>query len=363
MATFLAAMYWAWENRKTVAVAFVLCLVFSCGCYSGCRCDRAVHAPGPVGATGWLKDPADVERVLATMPRPEFATAAPLLVANADPKKDALLYEIAAKQLGHPLEAYNQNPVGCCVGEGWALGHRIKALVDRASGKAVEDRDISHSFIYAASRVTVNDGSCPIRPTRRNPYGDGSRGAWAAKACSTIGVVSCEEAGETNQKPGHARQWAYQGPPKALLEKAGAHKSECTASRVKSATDVMAALQNGYPVVVCFSNGFAMTRDKDGFCEAQGEWGHCQCCAGYRADKRGFLLIQSWGENVPDGPTAKGQPGHSFWVKWEVMDQIAQEGDSFAISSFDGFPAREIDFFVRREPKRRTFLAEFALAY
>ena len=50
------------------------------------------------------------------------------------------------------------------------------------------------------------------------------------------------------------------------------------------------------------------------FCEASGTWGHCMLLAGVRFDRPGACIIQSWGPDVPDGPTDLGQPDFSFWA-------------------------------------------------
>jgi hypothetical protein len=69
---------------------------------------------------------------------------------------------------------------------------------------------------------------------------------------------------------------------------------------------------------------------------------NCMCIVAYRADKRGFLIVQSWGQNTPDGPCVLGQPDNSFWAEWATVDRMLKEKDSFAVSAFDGFPARTI---------------------
>ena len=49
-------------------------------------------------------------------------------------------------------------------------------------------------------------------------------------------------------------------------------------------------------------------------------------CA-YRADKRAFLVLQSWGENAPPGPKTLGQPDCSFWITWDACQRIVRSGD------------------------------------
>jgi hypothetical protein len=70
------------------------------------------------------------------------------------------------------------------------------------------------------------------------------------------------------------------------------------------------------------------------------------CLSGFRADKNWFCIDQSWGQNTPSGPTTLGQPDNSFWADWSVVDSMLRQGDSFAISAYDGFPAAKFHWFI-----------------
>jgi hypothetical protein len=119
-----------------------------------------------------------------------------------------------------------------------------------------------------------------------------------------------------------------------------------TVSLVKSFDEARAAIAHGYPVAVCSDQGFTMERDRDGFCAPQGTWGHCMCFIGATAGRRpGLCCLQSWGPNVPGGPIGLGgHPDCAFWVEAEVADRMLGQGDSWALSAFDGFPARRLDW-------------------
>ena len=45
---------------------------------------------------------------------------------------------------------------------------------------------------------------------------------------------------------------------------------------------------------------------------------------------------------MPTGPTALDQPGSSFWVVKDAIEQILGEGDSWALSKTPGFVIREL---------------------
>lgn len=67
---------------------------------------------------------------------------------------------------------------------------------------------------------------------------------------------------------------------------------------------------------------------------------NCMLFAGCRSDRPGLLCINSWGEDWIRGPKVMEQPEGSFWVDAEVCDKMLQNGDSFAISNFAGYPDR-----------------------
>jgi hypothetical protein len=198
---------------------------------------------------------------------------------------------------------------------------------------------ISCESIYALSRVEVGGGRIG---------GDGSVGAWAAKAVQDYGVLPRRTVGGydlTHFDPHRARDWGRRGLPDDLEPEARKHPVR-TVSLVKSFDEARAAIAHGYPVAVCSDQGFTMERDRDGFCAPQGTWGHCMCFIGATAGRRpGLCCLQSWGPNVPGGPIGLGgHPNCAFWVAAEVADRMLGQGDSWALSAFDGFPARRLDW-------------------
>src|SRR4051794_20481822 len=128
---------------------------------------------------GWVHLPAEIEMVLAALPRPRFADAAAHLLAA--PPTDVFLWDACKRVTGGPLPAHDQDGVGCCVGEGFSSAVEYLQCVEIAlGGKAEEYSPISCEGIYALSRVEVGGGRID---------GDGSTGAWAAKAVHDYGVL------------------------------------------------------------------------------------------------------------------------------------------------------------------------------
>lgn len=312
-------------------------------------------ANGKVYSFGYLateapKRAADAAKQLS---HPEFAKAGAGLLAKAarSEDKDALLYEAAIKATGALLPAHDQNGTGCCVGDGSIGAVEVLDCIHAAiSGNKY--KPLSSAFQYGVCREI---GKYP-----RNS--EGATGHDAAIALAKVGTVDGESAGDDSSKPHPhadlAREWGRNGVPKQLKDIAKDHKIQ-SVSCVRTPEEARAALQNRYPLFICSDVGFeggrnGFERDKDGFCYEGGQWPHCMYVCAYRADKRAFLVIQSWGPNVPPGPRTLNQPDNSFWIKWETMAKILRQGDSYAVSDHDGFPAQELPWFVQRKPERKS---------
>lgn len=335
---------------RAVVLAFVAGFVVG-----GCTCRQwrktiIEETPVQVGAGGapagysfgWRDEPAYVARVVATFERPFFSDAArPLIQGDSD--KDAFLwraYEQVTKRAWRP---HDQDGVGSCVGHGASAALEILSCVQIVLGEAHEYHDMSAATIYAFSRE--------VGDFLGNQ--DGSTGADAAKAMMTLGALSCADAGDDNVDPKIGaplcKRWGRTGVPNELRGKAKAHCIK-TASRVRTPEEVRAAVVNGYPVTIASSVGFEpFKRDADGFCRAGGTWPHQMCVVGYRRDKQGFLVLQSWGASMPPGPKSLGQPDGSFWISWRDMQRIVTSGECYALSGFDGYPSQAIDVFIMRE--------------
>jgi C1A family cysteine protease len=84
---------------------------------------------------------------------------------------------------------------------------------------------------------------------------------------------------------------------------------------------------------------------------------HQMCVVGYdgsRGPAGRFYILNSWGAAAHPAPLADEPPG-GFWVEAADMDYITRQGDSWAYSDFDGFPAQQltIDVFASTVPFTR----------
>jgi len=295
-------------------------------------------------AFGYVPDPAGAEAFVATLPHPTLATAAPSFVA--DEKREVMLYP-ALVQCLPGWKRGSQGNVGSCVGWGSSLAVDIVAACDvvyRKESEFVAGRTIEAS-LYGFSRVEA-------RGQRSNNGGDGSTGFHAAKAIRDFGALhyGVDYAGTVireENKQQRDREWGRSGVPDSL--EPFAKQRRCNETTLATTFEqAAAAIQNGYPVVVCSGQGFSMSRDEDGFCRPGGTWYHCMCMAGVRWGKRpGLLIMNSWGDSNTTGrhypetiPTAVRNC--SFWADAATCTRMLSGEDSYVYAGYSGFTPTNI---------------------
>ncbi|MDG3005514.1 hypothetical protein [Paludisphaera mucosa] len=278
---------------------------------------------------GWLGSDG-VQQSFASR-RPTLSGAAPWLVGDEADGKPILLYKALRDVLG-AYPNYPAQQIGDCVGFGHGHGLDMLQCVEIALGEASGFRESSTEFIYAISREVAG-----ILGRR-----DGSYGSAAVSAMSTIGVLSREMLGSDGTYSGNrARSWGCYGVPAEIKSKAVGMRLGSSA-RVATWADLIAALKNGYPVTICSSLGFTLSRDSMGFCDPKGTWGHCMLIGGLRFDRPGACILQSWGPDQPTGPLALEQPSYSFWADRAAIEGILAQGDSWTLCRAPEFAARSL---------------------
>lgn len=300
--------------------------------------------------SGWIDDKEEVQAVVSKMLPPVFGET-PAGQAEVLPKSVyGWKYYAALPIRGPPVK--NQGRVGSCVGFGTAgaLERGLAAAI--AAGKPLEFFRYTEEAIYGFSRVQI--GGRQIR-------GDGSVGAWAARAVTEIGCVpraKYPDADLTEYSEDRCRNWGA-GVPSTMLAIAAKYKV-VSATQIKSLSDFMKAAANGYFTAVCSNVGFDNrdgtigTRDARGVIEPLGTWAHCMLADGYHTDADGAVYVHitnSWGPNAHRGPVGWGEPGtDGFWIRGAVADRMFRQGDSWAFSGVPGFPRQRLpDFFIRHD--------------
>lgn len=277
------------------------------------------------------------------VPRFRLTEAGQEVVGDAD----SPVWRLAAKGRAGVIPTRDQGQIGSCVSFGFSTAVEYTMGSQVALSKQRQDLpDSCQEALYGGSRVEANGGRVPFS-------GDGSTGAWAAKWLETIGGVlprgTYGTLDLTRYDVARCRQWGDRGVPNELEAECKKHPAHC--ALVSTTAELKTALAQGYAVAVCSNVGFESntngegkpTRDADGFLRASGQWGHCMAVIGYRADKNGFLIMNSWGPNWVAGPKGFGdEPDGAFWAREADVQRILSEQDSYAVANADGFKRRQI---------------------
>lgn len=290
---------------------------------------------------GWL-GPAAAKAAFAVLGDsfPRFVIVG---ATAADAGQRVVLWDFARRVNGGRHLPTLRQEIGDCVSMGATNAVNYLACMEIARlGERERYRPAFPPFIYGISRVQVGGG--------RLGNSDGSLGIWAADAVRKYGVLAGDEPGVPRYSGALAREWGHRpGPPEAFLGAAQPHCLKTTAP-VGSYAEVRAALVNGYPVTVASMQGFQMMprveRGKHWGIPA-GQWSHQMSFIGVddTGARPGCYCMNSWGPDA-HGPPADDAPPGGFWVDAEIVDRMVRQGDSFAYSQFEGFPAQKLDFVV-----------------
>jgi hypothetical protein len=286
--------------------------------------------PSVAHLCGWRG--ADHAQHLIAAKLPTLRAAAQGLFGAPEPTEPVLLYQgwwhALGRDPGYPAQA-----IGDCVSFGHGHANDLLQCIEISLGHMdrADYQESDTEWIYGASRKVAGILGTP----------DGSYGAAAIKAMMELGTVSRPMLGTDNggYSGPRAKLWGDVGPPDAVVSQAAPYLLGLGA-QVQSWAGLVAALTNGYPVTICTEQGFSLVRDAQGFCALEGTWGHCMLIAGVRFDRPGACILQSWGPDMPTGPTSLDQPSWSFWVDRPVIESILSEGDSWALSKSAGFHRR-----------------------
>lgn len=277
------------------------------------------------------------------------------------PAKKVLLFDWSKEANGGKhLPTFFQYS-GSCVGQGlgkawWTLiGVQVAKL-----GQVIATTMPMFLVAYGKSRELMG----------ARGKGEGSLGSTAAKAAQLYGAPPSDMEGlpkPTIQEDGSltygkATEIAFSYGPAIDRKWHDAAKPYLirTVAPVRTSDDVREAIVNGYPCTIASNwGGLQDARGRITPCPVEkgvllnrraSVWPHQMCVIGWweHPDLGEIFFVQnSWGTKV-HGTCPTGAPLGGFWVKKADMDYITRQGDSFAFSSFVGYPAQnmELDFFV-----------------
>jgi hypothetical protein len=290
--------------------------------------DEAEEQP-PFHLMGYLDDPPARFQMAQGLPWRTFAQALP--EAMVEEPKDVYLYKAWKDVLGSYPD-YPAQEIGDCTSFG--SGHALDLLqcIEIALGKQpIAYSETCTEAIYGMGRELAH----------MLGRGDGCYGVAVTKALTEGGAVTRELVGPYSGA--RAKEWGKRGVPKEIKGQALAYKVGA-ATLVTDCEELDAALNNGFPGIVCSSQGFTMKRDEHGVCAAKGTWQHCMGIAGRRTrnGRREYLIPQSWGSKTPSGPLSDDQPPFSFWIDERPMSKMLAREDSLVIAKFGGFQKRSL---------------------
>ncbi len=257
-----------------------------------------------------------------------------------------LLYKDYEKVTGRSYRPRVQGPAPSCVGQAVAAAVDFLAHVEIRAGdpERVPPAPAAAGVIYGLSRIEIGGLS--------RKAGGGSHNLWAVQAIQQYGVVARLNypfLGQDLRKPSAKRAiyFGRRGIPLGLEMIAKIHPIKDYIA-IDSYEECRDAIYMGFPVVVGSSQGFGekrLTRDKDGFLSPPRRvffpsvWNHSQAIIGVcDEDRRGCLILNSWGSNWVNGPKRFGsEPEGSYWVDWDIIDRMVKHKDAFAIRGFQGY--------------------------
>jgi len=303
--------------------------------------------------SGWVPNQTATQEYLRRTARPYLSQQTPKAFDGSGKDKVTLLYKYLEKAVGE-LVPHDQT-IGDCVGQAYGLA------VDLLSATQIHKNGLAERWVSKASTEAAYAGSryeigYTVYHNRRLLQGDGSYGVYCAEFLRDYGVLVRKKYGDvdlTQYDAQIARDWGKNGVPDELEPIARKHPVRSFAL-VRSYNDCRDAIANGYPIVFCSGVGFNPNcrthnrggRDRFGFLKECGTWYHAM--AGIACDDKsnrpGILIQNSWGRNWVRGGKRHRQPDGSFWVDAATIDKMCQEGDSFALSGFLGFPMQELDY-------------------
>jgi hypothetical protein len=290
---------------------------------------------------GWADLPDEVEAVSQTLTYPVFSDT-PLAQAMtvSDIPEETLAWRVWRTVTGKDWPELNQLNAGTCCA--FATVHALMETI--AAEILLGDPEApvipSPEVIYAISRVNVGGG--------RLGRGDGSTGAWVAKAARDFGLVEMTQIGEydlSKYSPGRAQDWGWRGVPKVILEAAKAHPIT-DITQIRTFDEACIAIASGKGIIIASSIGYNGRRDSEGFIKPSGRWLHAMNGNSYtrRPGKRwGLFILNSWGFRYHTGGLSHpDMPPGGFWVDPEHFERMARQGDTWAVAGVNGWTPRRI---------------------
>jgi hypothetical protein len=204
-----------------------------------------------------------------------------------------------------------------------------------ASGKRANFKYVSHAWPYFLARREFN----------MLGGGDGVADGSIPPVLAKYGAIHRDECPDKSMAgPGSddlAAKWgggSLRGDELKQYEKLASDNIATITAKIRSAAELADGIAAGGVASCSDDQGYSMTRDRNGFCKAQGTWYHYHVRNGVRVaenGQRGFQYVQSWGDTTPSGDPVPGCPGNVFLVDWDVQDRLCESGSVHIAFGFD----------------------------
>lgn len=292
--------------------------------------------PLPVEQLGLADNHSQDAAVLAAEMPTFFVAGA---VGQDNSRRNVRLWDFVKQaNNGEHLPNYPQQ-TGDCVAFGVKNAAEYFTYAAVANGTINSDlKRVFPPHIYGGSRVTVGRGRLGRSP--------GSVGAWAARWASDFGVLPIDTPGLPPYSGRLADEWGVRGVPREFVEASKPFLFH-TVAPITTVKDCRDAICNGYPVTIASDYGTRTINVRDGRRVAirNGRWMHQMCLVGYDGETGSqpyYYCLNSWGPNAHPQPL-QGEPPGGFWMTEADVAYVLRQGDSFAFSGFNGFPAQEFE--------------------
>lgn len=250
---------------------------------------------------------------------------------------------------------YNWQQTGSCVGAGGDNALKTLQAVEIVL-KGERERMLDNWWLYAYGRSRHHAGM--------RGQGEGSVGSAWAKAINTDGFFEIDPDGEPDlpdyqdredwivQPSRTEMQWSDGGRIAENWLRLGRKRRVKTVSRIRNKDEAFEAVANGYPLTQASNFGFSRpkvkgTKNPIRVAEWNGKWSH-QTFIDEAWDHEELSGIYfHWGNNWgPDahGPPTGDEPPGGVYIHESIVDRLCKEGEVYALSDQDGYPARELNW-------------------
>lgn len=262
-------------------------------------------------------------------------------------KEKVFFWDASKAVTGKHLKTFNQN-VGSCTGQGKAMVEWYLMCLEVLRGDPEQVIMPYEPYGYAQGRVCAGISGDQ----------DGGLGSGTAEAARKYGVLRSDlqglpkwnESEDTIDWPGEVdKSWGRRGAEQKWVTEGVKHLVKTTAL-ISSADRAAEALQNGYPITIASNWGGHMDdvplagTPQVRLNKRVTTWMHQMCVIGWWDHptlKEIYYVQNSWSARR-HGTPVNGEPPGGFWIDKNNMNYILRQGDSYAFSTFDGFPADTI---------------------